>query len=150
MAYVYASRKEENTMDRGLKRTSCLPAAVWLILMGATACASLASRTQMEAFEQTSKQYRRALLASDFEAALRMTDSEKKTDPAVLKNIHVVSYSLKKTEISENGSKVSQEVDLEYYRTDSMLQKSIRDRQQWAYAAAGKKWVLKSGLPDFN
>lgn len=150
MAHVYESRKEENAMDCGLKRKSCLPAAVWLILLGATACASLAARTQMEAFEQTSKQYRRALLASDFEAALRMTNSEKTIDAAALKNIHVVSYSLKKTEISENGSKVSQEVDLEYYRTDSMLQKSIRDQQQWAYASDGKKWVLESGLPDFN
>jgi hypothetical protein len=137
-------------MSPTLKPMPGLRAAVLLALIAITACASLATRSQMDAFDQISKQYRHALLASDFEAAASMTASPGAADLALLKHIHVISYTLKKVGFSKDGSKVSQEVDLEYYRTDSMRQKRLRDQQQWLYQADAKRWVLTSGLPDFK
>jgi hypothetical protein len=128
----------------------CISAFVWLTLIGITACASLDNQIQQEAFDRISNQYRRALLASDFEAALNMTSSPSAVALPALKNIQVVSYSLRKAEFSEDRSKVLQEVELEYYRTDSMLQKSMRDHQEWIYEPGSKTWVLTSGLPQFN
>ena len=63
-------------MSPTLKPMPGLRAAVLLALIAITACASLATRSQMDAFDQISKQYRHALLASDFEAAASMTATQ--------------------------------------------------------------------------
>jgi hypothetical protein len=90
------------------------------------------------------------MLASDFEAALAVSGSQNISLPADLKHIRVVSYTLKKVNASEDGAKVAQEVEVEYYRSDSMLQKTARDHQQWEYHPDANRWVLTSGLPLFK
>lgn len=117
-----------------------------------TDCATFSERAKIDAFEQVTKNYRFAMLLSDFEQAVQISGSESDSpgDIAALKNFHVVSYTAKKIEFSGDKSKVSQAVEIEYYRVDSMQQKTIRDVQEWTYKPETTNWILTSGLPKFD
>lgn len=113
-------------------------------------CTSFSGRGKLDTFKQISKYYRLALLRSDFEQARHLSASDFPKDAARLKNFHVVSYTPKKIEFSSDKSKAYQTVEIEYYRIDSMRQKTIRDLQEWSYKPPTEQWVLTSGLPQFK
>lgn len=123
---------------------------ILLITICLAGCASLSGRGKLEGFEKVSKQYRFAVLMSDFEQAARISAVDSPIDFSILKNFHVVSYKAKKIDFSEDKSKVFQAVDIEYYRVDTLLQKNIRDNQEWHYQVKTEQWVLESGLPQFK
>lgn len=125
---------------------------VWTILASfwLVNCASFSDKGKLNAFEQATKNYRYAMLLSNFEEAKNLSAPDSSIDLAALKNFHVVSYTPKKIEFSSDKSKVSQIVEIEYYRVDSMRQKIIRDVQEWTYQPETEQWILKSGLPEFN
>lgn len=131
-------------------KTISLFTAFLMLIALLTACASIRSIPKMEKFEQISKQYKYTLISSDLEAAARMAAPEDHIEPDKLKKIRVVNYEVKKVSVSEDKSAVYQEVEIEYYRTDTMIQKRLRDEQQWKYDSEAKQWVLTSGLPKFQ
>lgn len=121
-----------------------------LLFLGASACASIPGRAKLELFEKTSKHYRIAILMSDFEQAAQLSASTPSKDFSDFKKFHVISYSPKKIEFSDDKSKAVQTVEIEYYRRDSMRQKVLRDLQEWIYQAETQQWILNSGLPQFD
>ncbi len=121
-----------------------------MILLNISGCASISGRSKLTLFENTSKYYRTAILRSDFEQAAILSSSTAANDLSDLRNFHVVSYTPKKVEFADNGTKALQTVEIEYYRVDSMRQKVIRDHQEWVYQADKDTWILESGLPHFN
>jgi hypothetical protein len=113
-------------------------------------CASVTVRGKLEAFENISKQYRIAILNSDFEQAAHLVSLNPGKDYSNLNNFHVFSYTLKKLEFANDKSKATQTVEIEYYRVDSMRQKILQDIQEWIYKPEMNQWILNSKLPQFH
>ncbi len=114
-----------------------------------TGCASFSQRTKLQSFEDISKNYRFAVLMSDFVQASQIGRFDLPEDFDSFKNFHVVSYTLKKITFSEDKNQAFQTVEIEYYRVDSMRQKIVADKQEWSYEEDKQSWILTSGLPEF-
>jgi len=130
------------------KITICL--TVLLLL----ACAKINDFTKMDAFDATSRAYSHAIRWSEFdEAAIFIKPSDDKSlspAPEVLKMIRVTDYTIRKTAVAEDQTKVFQFVEVTYYRNDRMVVKTIREKELWEWNAEAQKWELSSGLPNFE
>ncbi|NNG00944.1 MAG: hypothetical protein HKM93_16265 [Desulfobacteraceae bacterium] len=118
-------------------------------------CATVIGMKNLEIFDQTAKAYKHALSKSDYEAAIRFTASTgdkaaPPVDPEMATRYKVVSYEVKKIVVSDDKQDIYQDVELTYYRVQSMIQDMVRDRQHWHYDPELKKWILKTGLPEFK
>ena len=67
-----------------------------------------------------------------------------------MKMIKVTDYSIKKTAVSEDQTKVVQIVELQYYRNDRMIVQTIREKELWEWDSEKKIWELSTGLPKFE
>jgi len=127
---------------------------IFLLIMMIAGCANLSSKHQMNMFDQISRAFRSAIRWSDFETAnnfIKDSQTESNTpDFRKLKNIKVTLYEVKQI-IPVNGkSKVRQIVEINYFKLDEMIEKTLVYDQLWEYDAADKRWYLKGGLPDFK
>ena len=117
-------------------------------------CAKIDDMKKMDRFEVTIRAYTHSIRWSEFEdAALFLKSTEDDTnspDPEFLKMIRVTDYSIKKTAVSEDQTKVFQIVDISYYRNDRMVVKTIREKELWEWDVEKKDWILSSGLPKFK
>jgi len=133
-------------MDR---RLLCMLLAVWLI-----GCATPGQISRMHRFEQTEKVYRDLIERSNLEAAGRFVSKAWREShplaPGALRVFHVTDVSIMKMTVSEDNRQVDQTVDIRYFRTDQMIEKGLRDYQQWQFDEEKKKWVLNTGLPMFE
>lgn len=127
-----------------------LIAPILFAMLWFSGCFSFPHRAKLVSFKEVSKNYRFAILLSDFDQAAQVSQADYTLDDEPLANYHVVSYDLKRIEFSKDKSEVIQVVEIEYYRVDSMRQKKLRDVQQWSYRPEDEQWVLSSGLPQFN
>lgn len=124
-----------------------------LLLVG---CAQIQNFTKLDHFETTSRAYSHAIRWSEFEdAAIFLKSSEgdsdsESPDPEFMKMIRVTDYIIRKTAVSEDQTRVVQIVDVTYYRNDSMIVKTIREKELWEWDAETQKWELTSGLPKFK
>ena len=122
-----------------------------LLLVG---CAKIDDMKKMDRFEVTTRAYTHSIRWSEFEDAvlfLKSTEDDSNSpDSDLLKMIRVTDYTIKKTAVSENQSKVVQIVDISYYRNDRMIVKTIREKELWEWDVEKKDWELTSGLPKFK
>ena len=65
-------------------------------------------------------------------------------------HIKVTAYDTVSSSVEEQQMRAMQTVQIKYYDTDYMAEKTIVDRQQWSYDAKQGIWYLTSGLPDFK
>lgn len=112
-------------------------------------CASLEKR--LELFETTTYKYENAIrwgyyeLANDF---IKVDETDQKTlDFDNLQEIKVTSYELLKSRITENELQAYQTVEIKYYNTNDMIEKTLIDKQFWEFDRDHKRWFLKSGFP---
>ena len=109
---------------------------------------------QQKRFEITSRAYEKAIRWSDFEGAvLYLNDTAKKKNPPdlkKLKHIKVIEYEVKKTPHTKDQLQIIQIVEIQYYRDDSNVVKTVTDNQFWEYDATLNKWYLLSGIPYFE
>ena len=105
-------------------------------------------------FDRMAASFKESIRWSDFETAnyLRkdaLTESNP-PDFKKLKNVEVTSYKVKQIIPMNNKSKVRQIVEITYYKTDNMIEKTLIHDQLWEYDDADENWYLKSRLPDFK
>ena len=122
------------------------------VMLGA--CATLTDQHRMEKFSDITRAYGKAVFWSEFEAAYAFR-KEAKTgenlpDFQFLKNFKVTSYELKQIYPSGDGMQVRQVVEIDYYRINEVVVKTIRDHQLWEYDSRDGIWYLKSDLPKFE
>ncbi len=127
---------------------------ILLLIMLVAGCSNLFKAKQMNLFDRMTASFKDSIRWSDFQAAnyLRkdaLTESNP-PDFKKLKNIMVTSYEVKQVILMNNKSKVRQIVEINYYKTDNMIVKTLLHDQLWEYDAADKSWYLKSKLPDFK
>ena len=122
-----------------------------LVLVG---CATYTRQKQQDRFEDITKAYGDAIRWGKYEVANGFRGmkerEEKKPDFEYLKNIKVTSYELKAVNISGDGNAVQQDVEIEYYKIDQFIERTITDSQLWKYDEEEGRWLLDSELPDFK
>ncbi len=117
-------------------------------------CAIVPDLVRQTKFERTSRAYEKVIRWSDFEEAVHfLKDTAKKKNPPdlnKLKLIKVIEYEVKKTSLIKDQSRFLQVAEIQYYRADSIVVKTVTDHQLWEYDTTLKNWYLLSGLPDFK
>jgi hypothetical protein len=124
---------------------------VCLLVMG---CASFSDMQRMDAFDETVKEYSRALEWSDFDLAssFMRTDDEDALAASLenLKTIQITGYEVKKFRVLEEQRRIEQVVDLSYFKRDAMVVMRTRDVQLWEYDQEQDRWQLTTGFPEFK
>jgi len=127
---------------------------IFLLIMLVAGCANLSNVKQMNMFDQVAWSFKDSMRWSDFEAANQLRkDALTESNPPdfnKLKNVRVTSYAVKQIIPMDNKLKVRQIVEISYYKTDNMIEKTLIHDQLWEYDAANESWSLKSRLPDFK
>ena len=121
-------------------------------------CAGIGDLTKeygkLEEFDVTSRAYSHHIRWSEWDdAAIFLKSTKEDTDlpdPELMKMIKVTDYSIKKTAVSEDQTKVVQIVEVQYYRNDRMVVETIREKELWEWDAEKKEWELSTGLPKFK
>ena len=131
-----------------------LRVAISLLALLIAGCANGPGLVSHTKFTRTARAYEKAIRWSEFETAvifLKDTAKQKKPpDLDQLKFIKVIEYEVKETALLKDQSRILQVVEIQYYRDDAILVKTVTDRQIWEYDATLKNWYLLSGLPDFK
>jgi len=127
---------------------------IFLLIMLVAGCANLSNVKQMNMFDQVAWSFKDSMRWSDFEAANQLRkDALTESNPPdfnKLKNVRVTSYAVKQIIPMDNKLKVRQIVEISYYKTDNMIEKTLIHDQLWEYDTANESWSLKSRLPDFK
>ena len=121
-----------------------------LVLAG---CATYDRYKQEDRFEDITEAYGNSIRWGNFAVANGIRakkGDEEEPDFEYLKNIKVTSYELKAVNISKDGNTVQQSVEIEYYKIDQFIERTIIDSQLWKYNAEKERWMLHSELPDFK
>jgi PBP1b-binding outer membrane lipoprotein LpoB len=127
---------------------------IFLLIMLVAGCANLSKTNQMNMFDRMAASFKDSMRWSDFETANQLRkDALTESNPPdfkKLKNVRVTSYEVKQIIPMDNKLKVRQIVEINYYKSDNMIEKTLMHDQLWEYDTADKSWSLKSRLPDFK
>jgi hypothetical protein len=127
---------------------------LFLLIMLVVGCSSFSNMKQMNMFDEVAWSFKDSMRWSDFEAANQLRkDALTESNPPdfkKLKNVRVTSYDVKQIIPMDNKLKVHQVVEINYYKTDNMIEKTLTYDQLWEYDAENESWSLKSRLPDFK
>jgi hypothetical protein len=124
-----------------------------LCVMAIAGCATYARQQQQDRFEDITEAYGDAIRWGKYEVANGFrfrNEGEEDPDFGHLKNIKVTSYELKAVNVSSDGNTVRQDVEIEYYKIDQLIEKTIIDHQLWKYDGEKERWFLHGTLPDFK
>lgn len=118
-------------------------------LMGG--CATSVDRGYM--LERTLIVYEKTIRWGNFEAALgfRKPGSAATSLPRERGDrIKVGGYDVVNQNMSEDGMRMSQSVEISYYHSDSARLLKVVDRQEWEYDRERGQWYIASDLPRFE
>ena len=122
-----------------------------LILAG---CSTMDDNHRFSSLSNTTLHYRNAIRWGLYDVAdsLRGVETSDKTSENIkrLKKIKVTGYKSVHKKMSEDGKEAEEMVEIKYYHTDQMVEKTIIDKQVWKYNSEMKAWHLQSGLPKFK
>ena len=122
-----------------------------LLLVG---CATYQGLSRLSSLESTSKAYDKAMRWGEYQLAssfikTQETDGQS-LDLKKLENIKITSYKPIEKNTSEDKLQAHQTVEIKYYNTDYLIEKTLIDKQLWEYDEEQKAWYLQSALPDFK
>jgi hypothetical protein len=110
--------------------------------------------SRLSSLESTSKAYGQAIRWGEYQVASSFvrtqgTDGES-PNLKKLEKIKVISYKPTERNTSEDKLQAHQAVEIKYYNTDYLIEKTLIDKQLWEYDTKQKAWYLQSALPDFK
>jgi PBP1b-binding outer membrane lipoprotein LpoB len=127
---------------------------IFLLIMLVAGCSNYANMKQMNMFDEVTTSFKYSMNWSDFEAANQLRkEARTESNPPdfkKLKNVRVTSYEVKRIIPMDNKLKVRQIVEINYYKSDNMIEKTLTHDQLWEYDTADKIWYLKGRFPDFK
>ncbi len=125
-----------------------------LVLLGIAACSGAPSK--MNPRDAALTEYAAALRWSEFDQALAFVDPETRLNQPMsdlererLKQIQITGYEVKQREAGADGS-ITQRVEIRLISKNTQVERVVTDLQTWRWDAAGKRFWLTSGLPEFN
>jgi len=129
--------------------------AVMILLPLLVACASIEENRRAGEFESAADRYARRIRFNEFEKAAAFLGPGEAGETGVpslplLRKVRVSDYEVLGRRTDPDGLGVRQTVEIRYYRTDELVERSIRDEQYWRYDTDRMKWFLETGLPAFT
>lgn len=128
-------------------------AVLMMLLLLPIGCATLAERSRMEKFGLISESFERALRTSDYATAAKYLDTsagDPGPDLMHLRNFKIADYKVTRFHVSEDKQKITQDVELQYFRLNGTILHSTRYPQTWRFLPEQEIWLLQTGLPDFG
>jgi PBP1b-binding outer membrane lipoprotein LpoB len=134
------------------------PSAIkYIIILAAiilAGCAHMDNSNRDKSLYKTTQNYKNSILWRLTEVAdnLRETGKSEEQTRKVekLKKIKVTNYKAVHRDMTDNGNTAKQTVEIKYYHTDQMVERTLIDKQVWKYDTERKVWHLQSGLPEFK
>lgn len=65
-----------------------------------------------------------------------------------LRLFHVTNYTIRSTQVFDEGKTVTQLVELRLFHKSQAVERRILDEQLWRYDEEQERWWLHTGLPD--
>ena len=120
--------------------------AVLLLLLGA--CAHDLALMKRD---ETLNAYRAAIRWGSFDAAAKFQSvlARRPAMPGDVHEVKVSGYEVIAHVTDQKRMTLTQTVELRYYRTTNLVEKTTIDEQSWHYDQDEEKWVLDSPLPRF-
>lgn len=132
-----------------IKATGCLLLAAALIL---TACAARERASQLD---ETLQHYGALIRWSEWAAAADYYDPEQRRENPIsrlemerLAQLKVSGYNERTMQVTADGTRARQSVEIRLYNVHTQAERSIVDHQVWRWDEEAERWWLVSGLPD--
>ena len=125
---------------------------VLLLCVLISGCAILSEKSRMDRFSRIAGAFENALLHSDYNAAAKFIDPSvpiAKPDLLKMKNIKILEYRITRINVSENKQRITQDVELQYFRLNSNRLRNTRYPQVWVWRQKDNIWLLQTGFPSF-
>ena len=118
------------------------------------ACSSIRDARRAENFYVTSLSYHDALRWGDYETAFShctaAIQGDSQPDFNVLQQIRVTAIKVLPGVDQSNPDELRQRVEIKYYLSNQMVEKTLIDHQFWEWDTERRGWFLRSGLPQFK
>jgi len=126
--------------------------AALLVLASLVACVpNQVEKSRSEAF----RQYETIVRWSQWDAAVAFIAPDylaehpiTRLDMDRLRLFRVTNYTVRSTDVSDDGMTARQVVEIRMFNTNQALERTIISQEEWQYDPASKRWLLHSGLPD--
>lgn len=130
-----------------------ITAVLMILILLPAGCATLADKSRMERFGLISESFERALRTSDYTGAAKYIDPSAavpKPDFQKLRDFRIVEYKVTRINVSEDKQKITQEVELQYFRLNGNILHRTLYSQTWRFLPDEEVWMLQTGLPEFG
>ena len=122
-----------------------------LLLVG---CTTVQGLSRLSSLESTSEAYEKAMRWGEYQVASSFIKTQETHGESPnlkkLEKIKITSYKPMERNTSDDKLQAHQTVEIKYYNTDYLIEKTIVDKQLWEYDEEQKAWYLQSALPDFK
>lgn len=126
-----------------------------LCLTLALALAACAARERSSQLDDTLRHYSSLVRWSEWPAAADYYDPDMRREKPItelemdrLAQLRVSGYNRRALEVTPDGQRARQTVEIRLYNVHTMAERVILDRQTWRWDADAERWWLTSGLPD--
>jgi hypothetical protein len=127
----------------------------WLVLALLVTLVACASRERADQLDETLRHYSSLIRWGEWPAAADYYDPElrekrpiSELDMERLGQFRVSGYNQRALEVSPDGQKARQSVEIRLYNVHTMAERVIVDQQVWRWDEKAERWWLTSGLPD--
>lgn len=128
----------------------------WLMLLALAAfVAACASRERSTQLDETLRHYSELVRWGEWAAAADYYDPEMRAEEPIsalemerLAQFRVSGYRDRALEITPDGRRARQSVEIRLYNVHNMAERVIVDHQTWRWDEEAERWWLTSGLPD--
>jgi hypothetical protein len=125
-----------------------------LILNLIVGCATLSDMVRTNKFDETSDRFSRAMRWSNLEDAIRFRKDAQSgkipSDRGMLKRVKITSYEIIQTIPLEDKTQIRQIAEIQYYKIDDVVVKTLLAHLLWGYDPIQKKWTITEGWPEFE
>ncbi len=128
--------------------------AAFLLFIMIAGCTAVSDMVRTNKFGETTDSFSQAMRWSNFEAAIRFRKDAQLgkilSDRGMLKRIKITSYEIIQTVPLEDKTQIRQIAEIQYYKIDDVVVKTLLVHLLWVYDPAQKKWNIDDGWPEFE
>lgn len=127
----------------------------WLLVALIVLLAGCAARERSTQLSETLKHYASLIRWSEWAAAADYYDPEKRREDPIselemkrLAQLRVSGYKERALDITSEGRRARQTIEIRLYNVHTMAERVIVDHQAWRWDEEAQRWWLTTGLPD--
>ena len=127
---------------------------VLLLSIVIVGCTTVSNMMKEKQFNQTADSFHYAMRWSEFKTAIAfrkdIVPGEISSTLEQLKPIKITSFSIIETVPMENKNEILEVAEIQYYKSDTMKEKTVVAQILWEYDSKKETWYIVKGWPEFN